>query len=318
MESNEAIMEFLWKQLDETVLQSSEYKRLYRRYLEVKGYGSYKDFALAVARCLLMGQSNLSELFLSSQPVAAVHLLFDRDYKKKLLPCQCYWVERSRCEALLNSSLPEDCRFTRLQRCGAVMLPSGVLQTPDGYDVEWIYWHHFLKSETDTVTTKAICDEDTLDLGLMLCDRGTIYYSRSTLEKFNRVKKLPVRDSKVLIDGEGHVEAEEQFMDAVNRLVCGLFLWLTIEPDSLEVASPPSGGQGFGKVAEKKKRSTVGVWQPNWIGRGYEVKSESTVNGGTHASPRSHWRRGHWRRQPIGEGRTERKLVWIEPMLING
>lgn len=33
---------------------------------------------------------------------------------------------------------------------------------------------------------------------------------------------------------------------------------------------------------------------------------------------RSHWRRGHWRRQPHGVGRTERKLVWIRPAIISG
>jgi len=37
---------------------------------------------------------------------------------------------------------------------------------------------------------------------------------------------------------------------------------------------------------------------------------------GTHASPRLHWRRGHVRRQPYGTGRGQRKLIWIEPVLV--
>lgn len=36
---------------------------------------------------------------------------------------------------------------------------------------------------------------------------------------------------------------------------------------------------------------------------------------GTPKSP--HWRRGHWRHQAVGHGRTQRELRWIRPMLIN-
>lgn len=30
----------------------------------------------------------------------------------------------------------------------------------------------------------------------------------------------------------------------------------------------------------------------------------------------AHWRRGHWRRQPHGPGLTERRLIWIRPILV--
>ena len=37
----------------------------------------------------------------------------------------------------------------------------------------------------------------------------------------------------------------------------------------------------------------------------------------THSrSPRAHWRRGHFRHQSFGPGRTQSKLRWIQPMLI--
>ena len=29
-----------------------------------------------------------------------------------------------------------------------------------------------------------------------------------------------------------------------------------------------------------------------------------------------HWRRGHWRKQPVGSGRTETKLLWIQPTIV--
>jgi hypothetical protein len=37
---------------------------------------------------------------------------------------------------------------------------------------------------------------------------------------------------------------------------------------------------------------------------------------GTPKTP--HWRKGHWRRVAVGVGRTERKLVFIEPVVVNG
>jgi hypothetical protein len=36
-----------------------------------------------------------------------------------------------------------------------------------------------------------------------------------------------------------------------------------------------------------------------------------------HPSVRPHWRRGHWRRQPHGEGRALRKLIWLMPTLVH-
>jgi len=67
------------------------------------------------------------------------------------------------------------------------------------------------------------------------------------------------------------------------------------------------------------KNKAKDFYEPLWIGKNYRVKSEDTSErGGTHASPRVHWRRGYLRNQPYGEGRQHRKLVWIEPVLIMG
>ena len=35
------------------------------------------------------------------------------------------------------------------------------------------------------------------------------------------------------------------------------------------------------------------------------------------ASPATHWRRGHWHKYKVGQGRKEEKLNWIEPILVN-
>ena len=71
-----------------------------------------------------------------------------------------------------------------------------------------------------------------------------------------------------------------------------------------------------------KKADTPPPKYPRWIGKNYKVKSErlpTTESGETHASPRTHWRRGHWRCIEPGEGKQwkESKRLWIEPVLIN-
>ena len=71
----------------------------------------------------------------------------------------------------------------------------------------------------------------------------------------------------------------------------------------------------------EKKVDTLLPKYPRWIGKNYKIKSEQSVTteSGTHASPRTHWRRGHWRCIEPGEGKQwkESKRLWIEPVLIN-
>jgi hypothetical protein len=47
-----------------------------------------------------------------------------------------------------------------------------------------------------------------------------------------------------------------------------------------------------------------------------EVRTEVNGSGGWTVSP--HWRRGHWRSQPFGPGRAERRRVAIPSVLVNG
>lgn len=52
------------------------------------------------------------------------------------------------------------------------------------------------------------------------------------------------------------------------------------------------------------------LWTPNFIGRQWYVKRE--YQGGSHASPKFHRRRGHMRWTPVGKGRTQRELRWVK------
>src|SRR5437899_7574028 len=67
-------------------------------------------------------------------------------------------------------------------------------------------------------------------------------------------------------------------------------------------------------VKAKKGKIREALWTPNFIGKCYRPKG--MLQGGHHASPSLHWRRGHKRNQRYGEGNKLVKKIWIEPMLI--
>lgn len=62
-----------------------------------------------------------------------------------------------------------------------------------------------------------------------------------------------------------------------------------------------------------------------WVYQKEQKVNKSTNHGNsgqeqvtnTHASPITHWRRGHWRNQPCGEKLQDSKIIWIQPTLIN-
>ncbi|GAL91555.1 MULTISPECIES: hypothetical protein [Microcystis] len=58
---------------------------------------------------------------------------------------------------------------------------------------------------------------------------------------------------------------------------------------------------------------------PHIIGRDYRIRSQSDPDVPTDRQYRTHWRRGFYRWQPYGSReRPDRKLIWIEPVLVNG
>lgn len=59
------------------------------------------------------------------------------------------------------------------------------------------------------------------------------------------------------------------------------------------------------KVKHIRRDRSYEIWTPNTVGLKYRHKViDGSVEKGSHASPRSHWRQGHWRRQGIGKINT--------------
>lgn len=139
--------------------------------------------------------------------------------------------------------------------------------------------------------------------------------------------RIDVRDSKEEI-------RKKFFIQIVNEV--GTIGVVTLS-DEHDRPQEPSGVWAFGLVINllcamaarpeyvesgrrvgTHKKSGSEIWTPNIIGRKYAVKRSMEATAGSHASPRMHWRRGHFRHQPFGYQLAQTKVIWIEPMLING
>lgn len=101
--------------------------------------------------------------------------------------------------------------------------------------------------------------------------------------------------------------SESELVSKLMNIVFRVSLALEARPSLL---SPGS----FEK--NHKKDQNLEIWTPTIIGRDYRYQ-RTELMGGTHVSPRMHWRRGHFRRQAVGpRSATSHKTIWLEPMLV--
>src|SRR6266540_1226772 len=102
---------------------------------------------------------------------------------------------------------------------------------------------------------------------------------------------------------------DDEFLRQCRALVFGLLLAMDARSQLV------SYGRREGKQSKKNRRE---FWTPNIIGRGFKVGRQSSGEKESHASPRLHWRRGHFRAQRHGTGLQQVKTIWLEPMLVGG
>lgn len=64
----------------------------------------------------------------------------------------------------------------------------------------------------------------------------------------------------------------------------------------------------------EKKFEDLGFSKIHFVGQNLKRTNSKITNGYT---VQTHWRRGHWRNQKIGEALSESKLIWILPTIVN-
>lgn len=314
--------------------QTQFYKRLTKRtYRRIKGYPDYKQVAVEFASHLMCLETGF-ELrgFTDSAWNAMSHSAW-MAYENPIFPV--FAVTKELAQAFLATDLPPHvCGLNRSFQNALFLFPE-LVRTPDNYLCQWAFASHFQKGETISTLPKSalvgFSDRvaDSLDRikspPLEVSKLRWVSQVGSLATIYSSIMELPEEGDKPItgnIDFGGNLEfwgentnpeTEQQFTRAVDKLLLQTLLYLQLKPDAVS-STPPSShqsGNGFRGKADPHQ-----PLEPIWIGKDYKPqvirKSHSS-----HASPRLHWRRGHWKRVAVGEGRQSRKWAWIQPTLVN-
>jgi hypothetical protein len=110
-------------------------------------------------------------------------------------------------------------------------------------------------------------------------------------------------------------DADRAFLSRMVGVALQSVLAMSYLPELID--EPAAAAAKPGKIRERPKAKPAEL-APRWIGKTF-VRPRANIarSGSGSSSPKSaHWRRGHWRQQPIGKGRQLVRLVWIRPMFV--
>ena len=274
------------------------YKQIVLRpVVHVDGYASYEKICNYVAKNYFSVDEKRLKTGLRDNPRESKFVTYYTLLKVGQAKCPSYWVAHDLLEALLQSSLnvePENLNWA--MKTGIFMLPKGVILSPENKSIDAIYWHYD-------------AEENIL---FWACNDSVSMFCR----------KLPLTNYEVFYTDSEEINPKliKGFNEYLQSIFLRLILIMQCRPeliDTQEKQQKITVNKGFGKAQAQD------LYQPLWIGQGYRLKQEGTVNGdGTDnkqgGTKRPHWRKGFIRNQPYGEGRQKRKLVWIEPVLVMG
>lgn len=209
-----------------------------------------------------------------------------------------------------------------------LLLPQNALKTPDGTTIDNLTVHladkaqpeRSLATENGTVygmDLDKLPNRHTL-MWAALDSRGIIWHSRSGV-----TEQGTLENNFENSQGDLALSSEDvTFMKKVDAILCQVLLALTYRPDLLgeEAIATKEKPKGFGAAGEPRSP----VLRPRWLGQTFKLPSGSPAptNPGeprSHNSPMAHWRRGHWRRVPVGpKDQGGRKWAFIQPTFVNG
>ncbi len=135
--------------------------------------------------------------------------------------------------------------------------------------------------------------------------------------KSRRRENIKVEDAELL-------EGFPVFRESLRLIINGL-CYLSAYPDDIDLRWPDDTPKSMldkinsATKAKEVQRTTskltsMGYTKINYCGKSFEKKSPSTL--GVNNELRTHWRRGHWRNQSHGINMSQRKIIWIMPVMV--
>lgn len=152
----------------------------------------------------------------------------------------------------------------------------------------------------DYITNK---DNEELLLSIVKLDK-----QRDLLSEKYQLYRFPLNEE---------IDASKLDKNPDLKIIYNFLLWqqsrLAEIIDSDEVIKPIIEKKGFGQ-------NVIAKMYPRLIGDNYSYNTITNANiKRSMGSPRTHWRSGHWRKQPVGNKKEKQyRNIWIKPFLING
>lgn len=267
-----------------------------RPTLSVDGYESYEKVCGHVADVYFAGDEKSLHQKVISGAAESINITLYTLFKVGEAKCPAYWVNNDLLSALMQSNLDIEVENLRwAMKTGFFMLPKGAVLSPENRSIDAIFWHSDIDNDFLYWTA--------MDGMNCFCRRFKIH---------DNLKQFRYTDTQ-----DFNPQVVTEFNEYLQAIFLRLILIMECRPELVDKESElVRVNRGFGKAQAQD------FYQPLWLGLGYRLKREgaqsSEGSSGTHGTKSVHWRRGFLRNQPYGEGRQQRKLVWIEPVLVMG
>jgi hypothetical protein len=230
-----------------------------------------------------------------------------------------YYIAEDFCRAVAATDLPHDFTFADLHWPMPAMVlgfPANFLRECVGKESCYVFVARFAKGEHSCpffpAAPTVVMPQAKIALFWYACPTGRLESFVSSFWEHDRLDEAVLKHGYTdYTNGDAvKVQADKECCNRLSVLVFKLLVVLNTRPNLVEPATR------LRTACAHKGKTKRELWSANIIGRVYRVIRDRTAPTGAHCSPRLHWRRGHLRNQPHGQGRALRKLVWIEPMLI--
>lgn len=322
-------MQAAWRLLKTLGRKTPEFRMLTRQRIQTpKGYSDWAAIAVKVAaQCatfrecypMLVRQSpeNFSQYVASSISMHLAHINAPK-----------LWLSKELLQAFLNTEVPRKTgAIKRPFEGGFVMLPKGVVMTPDAEPVDFIGFAHILKGDSSSVQINgttiqfAAAKFDQLQV-FTVTDDQTVY--AGSLEIVLEDGRLSLEDRQgngwqpcpiISEDKSNPAEIEIAFLRSLESLVLQVVLLAQFKPELVDGLSDDAAAT---RRRQSKPANTRKPVAPRWIGRSYRMQRESAGDAeqeeiGSHSSPITHYRRGHWQSYPLGSRAVplpDRPRIW--------
>jgi hypothetical protein len=140
------------------------------------------------------------------------------------------------------------------------------------------------------------------------CPESVVGYAASSKLETQSIKEIMDQTHYELASGTKSDELDTNFQDRILALAINILIFLSSMPIEYESAA-------IRKARLEGKHLQTGLFPAKFVGqcqiRATKKADAHIANIPTGKTTASHWAAGHWKRQPIGPGRKDRKLIWI-------